>query len=529
MANEAAIIEKLRHPEVSIEDKMDLVHGIRAKLVDQFLVQQVHENIKLREGLVTAQSVQGKLKEMIDKVMCPPLFPAVVQKTLQTNIGMKALVIIDNKSVVVEVAPDVSVKAGDAVLLNCERNLILERNEASAPTCGDTATFMRLLPDGRLVVNFKSDEFVVESSPALKASKLQPGDTVRWDVMAKMAYEKIEREDAKQYLLQEVEQISPDKIGGQQENFAKIIDALTVTLLAPDKAKDYGLASRQASILMIGPPGTGKTLMAKVAASEISRQGGKKCRFAVVKPGEWKDPYVGVTEMKIRNCFKALKESAKGGFAVLFLDEIESVGRLRGGGSNVHSDNALGALLAELDGFTDRANVAIIAASNRKDLIDPALLERISEVEVVVDRPSRDGAKEIFGIHLPASLPFSPNGASSKATRKEAIEVAVEAFYSEKSPGLCALRFSNGKKRMVFPHDLASGRLFEQVCRVAKRGAFLRDARGGDAGINVSDVEVAAEGTLERLSTTVTPLNAHAYLPDLPLDAQVVDVEAAWK
>lgn len=248
--------------------------------------------------------------------------------------------------------------------------------------------------------------------------------------------------------------------------------------------------------------------------------------LGVVKPAEWEDPYVGVTQQNIRNCFKALREAAQDDFAILFLDEIEAVGRIRGSAVGQHSDKFLAALLAELDGFTDRAGIAIIAATNRKDLIDPALLERLSDVEIQVKRPDQRGARSIFRIHLSESLPYSPNGPAAAATRGELIDVAVSRFYSPNADSeLNSIRFRDGKTRIITARDLASGRIFEQVCRAARQRAFLRDVRGGEGGLQVEDMQNAVGNALERLASTLSPRNVYSYLADLPQDIDVVSVE----
>ena len=168
----------------------------------------------------------------------------------------------------------------------------------------------------------------------------------------------------------------------------------------------------------------------------------------------------------LRDRFAALEEASKRGFVVLFLDEIEAAGRTRGHAVGHHSDKFLNSLLTELDGFEQREGVAVISASNRKDLIDPALLERLSGVEIRVARPTMQGAEAIFGIHLPESLPFRANGSSAESMRAELIETAVSRFYSPNADNdLCVVRFRDGGTRTVAARELASGRVFEQVCR----------------------------------------------------------------
>jgi len=182
--------------------------------------------------------------------------------------------------------------------------------------------------------------------------------------------------------------------------------------------------------------------------------------------------------------------------------------------------------LAELDGFSDRKNVAIICATNRKDLLDGALYERLSDLEISVGRPEMAGARAIFQIHLPESVPFHPNGELAKSTREELIDHAVSQFYSPNAGNeLCTLRFRDGKQRVIVARELASGRLFENVCRTARRSAFLREVRGGAAGVQLVDMQDAVSQTIERMRTTLTINNARAYLPNLPQDVDIVSVE----
>jgi SpoVK/Ycf46/Vps4 family AAA+-type ATPase len=264
--------------------------------------------------------------------------------------------------------------------------------------------------------------------------------------------------------------------------------------------------------------------MARAAVTEVGRLSQRPCQFAVVKPGEWESPWVGETPQNIRRCFQALRDAAARGPAVLFLDEIEAITRIRGGAVGHHADLALSAFLAEVDGFSPRDGVAIICATNRKDLVDPAVLERLSDVEIAVPRPDLRAARAIFAIHLPASLPFADDDAD---LRDAIIETAVSRFYSPNAEGaeLCRLHFRSGAARVVQARELISGRLIAQVCRTMTRTAFWRDLNGGGAGIGMADLDTAVADTLDRLRTTLTPRNAHAYLDDLPQDNDVVRVE----
>ena len=238
------------------------------------------------------------------------------------------------------------------------------------------------------------------------------------------------------------------------------------------------------------------------------------------------NPYVGATEQNIRRTFRGLSEAAKQfGMAVVFLDEIESIGRIRGSATGHHSDRFLGALLAEIDGFETRGDVAIMAATNRKDLLDPGLLSRFN-VEIQVQRPDMRRAREIFEVHLPPSLPYCPNGDAAAGVRQDLIERAVSRLYSPNADNqLCRLKFRDGKARQVVARELMSGRVIEQISRAACQNAFLRDVRREDAGLRAEDIDEAVSDAIDRLSTLLTPQNASAYLTDLPQDIDVVAVE----
>ena len=493
--------------------------------VDRALVEAV---VVHRRGLKSAQEQISECRDLLEALSAPPLHPAIFRGIVIAGGESKALVQMGAARRAVSPGEEIDLAAlvrGDEVFLNNEQNLIIAVSPDGQPKCGETAMFERRLPDGRLVLRHHEDPLVVEVSGSLAGAALTAGNAVRFDRNGWMAYEKIELETSRRYLLDEVPNLSLDSVGGHSANLESLLSVLTMILVEPQRAAAYGLTGRN-SILMVGPPGCGKTLMARVAVSEIARLTGKKCRFAVVKPAEFESPWVGQTQENIRQCFQSLREVGEDGYAVLFMDEIEAIGRIRGGAVSHHSDKFLAAFLAELDGFADRKNVAIIAASNRKDLLDAALYERLSDLEINVGRPDMKGARAIFQIHFPASVPFHPNGELAKSTREELIDLAVSKFYSPNAGNeLCTLRFRDGKQRIVVARELASGRLFENVCRTALRAAFLRDVRGGAAGVQLCDMQDATSQTMERMRTILTIHNAHAYLADLPQDVDVVSVE----
>ncbi len=515
----------------SLEQKVDLLQRIRGtspdhgRRVDHFLLDQL---TRCRLGLTEAQAALEELRQMLEQLNAPPWYPALFLRPVATERGPRAMVLHGGMRRLVALAAGIdldSLVIGEEVFLGRELNVIVGKSPYGRPQCGETAFYERTTADGRYVLRCRDEEVVVDAAGALQTFELTSGDQVRWDRTAFIAFEKIEHGPGQRFLLNEVPNIGRERVGGQDASLDALLSALTATLVAPDQAARYGLGGHR-SVLLVGPPGCGKTLMVRVAAAEVTRLSGQRCRFGVVKPAEWESPWVGETQQNIRNCFNALREAATDGCAVLFLDEIESVGRIRGGFGSHHSDKFLAALLAEIDGFTERTGIAIIAATNRKDLVDPALLERLSEIEITVRRPDMRGAKAIFEIHLPEALPYHANGAATSETRRDIIEAAVSRFYSPNAENeLCTLRFRDGKTRTIVARELASGRMFAQVCGAACQAAFLRDVRGGEAGVRVTDMDRAVSEAMERMASTLTLRNAHAYLSDLPQDVDVVSVE----
>jgi SpoVK/Ycf46/Vps4 family AAA+-type ATPase len=183
-------------------------------------------------------------------------------------------------------------------------------------------------------------------------------------------------------------------------------------------------------------------------------------------------------------------------------------------------------LLAEIDGLEGRGMIGIIASTNRKDLVDQALLERLSGMDLFIGRPGLEAAREIFAIHLPPALPYGPNGAAAEYTRNEIIDIAVNRLYSPNAENVVAeLRLRDNSSRTVSARQMLSGRTIEQICEQARRSAFQRHAEVGLQGVRVKDIEEAIADALERLATTLTPANAHSLLSDLPQDLDVVAVE----
>lgn len=508
-----------------LQARVELAQQLRAMLgtagheLDRLLLGRIDT---LSAGMARITAIQDELREMLQRYQLGPWHPAIYLGPVATE-PPRALVLQGGARRVVGFARDVAAEGlatGDEVYLDDDRGLVVGKSALGAPPSTETAAFERALSGGRCLLRWRDELVVAEPAATLALDTLVTGDLVRWDHAAGLAFERFERQADRRYLLEDAPALTRASIGGQDDNLERLLDALTAALVDPERARRYGLGGRR-TVLMVGPAGGGKTLLARIAAAELDRLSGRRVRFAVVKPAELESMWVGESERAVRELFRSLAEAATDGHAVLFLDEVEAFGRLRGGTGGRHDDKMLAALLAEIDGFADRSGIAIIAATNRKELIDPALLERLSEVEIRVGRPAMAGARRIFEIHLPAELPLAAG-----VRRAALLDHAVTRLYSPNADNAVAtLRLRSGVARVIAARELLSGRAIAQICRDACELAWRRERRCGDEGLAACDLDDAIAAALAKLATTLTPRNCRAYLDDVPQDVDVVSVE----
>lgn len=513
----------------SLADKVRLLDELRkehpriCRKVEAALLEQ---HTRMRKELHEAAAKFAEFETALQRLTTPPLHPAIYLGPCPGPVPMAAVAHGETRRMVplAEEMDGVTLGPGDEVLLNQDLTVVVGRSSGAGAAFGETACFERFLGEDRMILRAAGDEqAVVGMSDAIRGEPCEHGDLVRWHGNARLALERIERPDLDEFLIESVPDLTPQCVGGHGAVIDELIRTVTIGLTRPDLAAQYHLDGQRA-VLLIGPPGTGKTLMARVTAAEVRRLTGRECRICIVKPGQFEDPYVGVTQRRIRECFAAARRSEH--LVVMFLDELETIGRTRGGVANHHRDVFLGALLAEIQGFDagNDDNLAIIAATNRLDLIDPALAERM-ELQLEVNRPNRRAAAEIFAIHLGPDIPYAANGTPPDAMRRELIDRAVSSFYSPNAANtLCTIKFADNKTRTVTARELASGRSFAQVCQAARRRAALRHLEGGDNGLRPDDIDDAVAVTLVKQTRTLTRRNIHSYLADLPQDLDVVSV-----
>jgi len=488
----------------------------------------------LNQARSTLEEVCEKLKVELQQLLNPPFFPAryLGPATIQDGaIHYSAIQNIEYATVaqdgtrrVVALADNMSsstLSAGDEVFLCHEKNAVIAKGSNLALTTGETATVARPTEDGRLVIKDHDTETVVTVRADLETEKLRPGDLVLWDRGAKIVLSRVEQRNSFDY--EDIDDTPPQQLGGISQIRDGVLDRFIFRILHPEIAHEYQLlGSGDRRLLLQGAPGTGKTTLMRVIASEIARATSKNCRVVSVSGAQLYSSYVGETERNIRRCFATLKDYDGPGIA--FFDEIDAIGRVRGNPSGHHDDRFLGTLLAEFEGM-QRHDIAIIAATNRSDTLDPALRSRFS-AEIVMPRPTMPAARQIFSIHLPQDLPFQSNGDDLPDLRQAIIDAGLSRLYDPNSNNkIASLQFRDGKRREVAARELVSGRLIEQICTAARAMAFERHCRGGESGVSIVDMQTSTGDAIERLRETLTVRNVKSYLGDIPHDLDVVEVE----
>ncbi|MCH7227961.1 AAA family ATPase [Haloferula sp. A504] len=518
----------------ALDPRRDIPLGVRLQLLHQFRQGNVDEAIHKADELIlrgaiglgqTLLKAHADLKDHIDILTSPPFFPGIY---LGPSGERRARVRCGEAERIVGIDGDHELRPGDPILLNSDRTVILDRCEKEA-SLGEVARFVHLADGGRIVLDFRGESLVCLPVNGLAPDALRKGDLVLINPPAKLAIERITEPEGGRMPFEVEEEIGagPEDVGGLERELDELLWSLLIAIEHPETARRHRIAGFS-SIILQGPPGGGKTLMARVAAAELQRRTGKRTRFLTVRPSEWRSEWVGVGERAIRETFAAIRNLAsQGGHVVVFLDEAESLGRVRGGRATTVLDDLTNALLVELDGFSGDGlnNVVVISATNRKDLLDPALRDRLSGVEIRVPRPRMDAARAIFRVHLREDDPWADPQA-----REEAIETAVSLLYAPAGDTneVCRIRFNDGSSRVVRAGALISGRLIRQISDNARRLAARREVDGQSDGLGIDDLVSATEQAIDTLRTTLTRDNAASCLEDLPQDLAIVAVDPIW-
>ncbi|WP_327120303.1 proteasome ATPase [Streptomyces sp. NBC_01341] len=458
------------------------------------------QNERLANTLREARDQIVALKEEVDRLAQPPAGFGVF---LQANEDDTCDIFTGGRKLRVNVSPSVELEGlrrGQEVMLNEALNVVEAMEFERA---GDIVTLKEILEDGEraLVVGHTDEERVVRLAEPLLDITIRPGDALLLEPRSGYVYEVVPKSEVEELVLEEVPDIDYNKIGGLGDQIELIRDAVELPYLHPDLFKEHELRPPK-GILLYGPPGCGKTLIAKAVANslakkvaEVTGQPAGKSYFLNIKGPELLNKYVGETERHIRLVFQRAREKASEGTPVIvFFDEMESLFRTRGSGVSSDVENTIvPQLLAEIDGVEGLENVIVIGASNREDMIDPAILRpgRL-DVKIKIERPDAEAAKDIFAKYLTPSLPLHSDDLAEHTGSKEAaahamIQSVVERMYTESEENrFLEVTYANGDKEVLYFKDFNSGAMIQNIVDRAKKMAIKAFLEQGQKGLRVS-------------------------------------------
>lgn len=460
------------------------------------------QNERLANTLREARDQIVALKEEVDRLAQPPAGFGVF---LQANEDGTADIFTGGRKLRVNVSPSVELddlRRGQEVMLNEALNVV---DAMEFERVGDIVTLKEILEDGEraLVLGHTDEERVVRLAEPLLDVTIRPGDALLLEPRSGYVYEVVPKSEVEELVLEEVPDIGYEQIGGLGNQIEAIRDAVELPYLYPDLFKEHELRPPK-GVLLYGPPGCGKTLIAKAVANslakkvaEVTGQAAGKSFFLNIKGPELLNKYVGETERQIRLVFQRAREKASEGTPVIvFFDEMESLFRTRGSGVSSDVENTIvPQLLAEIDGVEGLQNVVVIGASNREDMIDPAILRpgRL-DVKIKIERPDAEAAKDIFGKYLTERLPLHADDLGEhegdKATTVQSmIQTAVEHMYAESEENrFLEVTYANGDKEVLFFKDFNSGAMIENIVGRAKKMAIKDFLDKNQKGLRVSHI-----------------------------------------
>jgi len=474
-------------------------HGLEVRLADaqRSLAVVTSQNERLATTLREARDQILKLKEEVDRLAQPP---AGFGTFLTANEDGTIDVFTGGRKLRVTVSPNVdvpSLQRGQEVMLNEALNVV----EALAfEKVGEVVMFKELLADGEraLVIANADEERVVRLAEPLLGDKIRAGDALLLESRSGYVYEKVPKSEVEELVLEEVPDISYASIGGLGDQIEMITDAVELPYLYPELFTEHQLRPPK-GILLYGPPGCGKTLIAKAVANSLAKKVASraakdgpgsegKSYFLNIKGPELLNKYVGETERHIRLVFQRAREKASSGTPVIvFFDEMDSLFRTRGTGVSSDVENTIvPQLLSEIDGVELLENVLVIGASNREDMIDPAILRpgRL-DVKIKIERPDAQAARDIFTKYLTSALPLHPDdlaefGGDREATAAAMIDATVTRMYAETEENrFLEVTYANGDKEVLYFKDFNSGAMIQNIVDRAKKMAIKQFIESG--------------------------------------------------
>jgi len=469
------------------------------------LAQTRSNNEKLAVTIQQTRDQIAALRDEVEKLTQPP---AVYGTFTGFNDDGSVDIFASGRKMRVALHPGIDpgqIARGDEVVLNESFTVIGVRDSDGQ---GEVVTVKEVLDERRVLVYGRADEErVVELAEALQDVKLRGGDALLFDLRSNLLTEKLSRQEAEELILEEVPDISYADVGGLDAQIEAITDAVELPYLHRALFNDYDLPAPK-GILLYGPPGCGKTLIAKAVANSLSQKvaeltGNRNVRsyFLNIKGPELLNKYVGETERQIRVVFQRAREKAEEGVPVIvFFDEMDSLFRTRGTGISSDMESTIvPQLLAEIDGVESLRDVIVIGATNREDLIDPAILRpgRL-DVKIKIERPDAEAAGQIFQRYLHTGLPVDVDtvrelgGGDLQKALQVIIEEAVSHMYRiDDENRFLEVTYQGGDKEILYFKDFSSGAMIENIVRRAKKMAVKREIANSGRGLRLDDLFVS--------------------------------------
>ncbi len=462
------------------------------------------QNERLVSTLKEARDQIIALKEEVDRLAQPPSGFGVF---LEAREDGTIEVFTGGRKLRVNVSPAVdadSLKRGQEVMLNEALNVV---EALGFEDVGEIVMLKELLEDGEraLVISHADEERVVKLAESLLDQPIRAGDSLLLEPRSNYVYERIPKSEVEELVLEEVPDISYEEIGGLSRQIEQIRDAIELPYLHADLFREHKLRPPK-GVLLYGPPGCGKTLIAKAVANSLAKQVAEKTGqsgksfFLNIKGPELLNKYVGETERHIRLVFQRAREKASEGTPVIvFFDEMDSIFRTRGSGVSSDVENTIvPQLLSEIDGVEGLENVIVIGASNREDMIDPAILRpgRL-DVKIKIERPDAEAAKDIFSKYIISELPLhaddlSEHGDSREGTIAGMIQRVVERMYTESEENrFLEVTYANGDKEVLYFKDFNSGAMIQNIVDRGKKMAIKQFLETGQKGLRIAHLLAA--------------------------------------
>ncbi|MDH3521932.1 MAG: proteasome ATPase [Myxococcales bacterium] len=472
----------------------------RYQLTREQFTDAERQNERLVNVLQEAKQQIEMLKEEVDKLCAPPNNYGIFSSA---NKDGTAEILVDGRPMRVNVHPNVDpfqFVEGQHVVLNEAFNIVESSGFVSR---GEIASIVDFIADNRaIVLGHTDDERVVTLAEPLRSERLKVGDNLLYDPRTHYAFEKLPKSAVEEVVLEEIPNVTYDDIGGLGDQIEMLRDSVELPYIYPEVFAEHQLSPPK-GILLYGPPGCGKTLIAKAVANSLAKsieqRTGRETTpyFLNVKGPELLNKYVGETEHKLREVFKKARDKASEDVpVVIFFDEMDSLFRMRGSGiSSDMEATVVAQFLSEIDGVESLKNVIVIGASNRQDLIDPAVLRpgRL-DLKIKVNRPDAQAAREIFTKYLLSDLPFHLKSQErygsdpAKIVEGMIVDTIEHMYRTSEENKFLEVTYAKGEREIFYFKDFASGAMIQNIVSRAKKRAVKRMIENDERGIQLEDL-----------------------------------------